>query len=360
VTPSYNHIHNSFKLNGTHFNRKYLEEVAYSFIKEGQPYESVIGNFLIDWLDDKDFVSVNTSGSTGKPKSVELKKQAMVNSAIATGDFFNLKPTDSALHCLPSEYIAGKMMLVRAMILGLELDFVKPSARPFINQEKQYQFCAMVPLQLSNSLDAIQNIETLIIGGSKVSQSLQEELKMSSSKFYETYGMTETVTHVAVRQLKSLYGKADVYFNAMPKVNFSQDERQCLVINAPKIINEALVTNDIINLISTHSFEWLGRYDNVINSGGVKLFPEQIEQKLQPIFKDRFIVVRIKDKILGEKLVLIVENPSDTIDTITAKIHKLKTLHKFEIPKAIYCLDAFVETDSGKIQRSKSLKKVLG
>ncbi|WP_339626283.1 AMP-binding protein [uncultured Winogradskyella sp.] len=356
---SFSKIHDSFKLNGNHFNPKDLKELAIDFIKDGEPYEVQIGSFLIDWLDQNEYVNVSTSGSTGTPKTIKLAKEALVNSAIATGLFFNLKPTNKALHCLPSGYIAGKMMLVRAMVLGLEIDCVNPTSKLQINNNKTYHFSAMVPLQVRNNSNAVHNIKTLIIGGSKVSKSLEAQLIESSCNSYETYGMTETVTHVAVRQLQSKFLKVQPYFKALPSIHFSQDHRQCLVINAPKITNTVVVTNDIVRLISDTSFELLGRFDNVINSGGVKLFPEQIEAKLHVILKQRFMVASIKDETLGEKLVLIIENPSEAIATISNKIKTLKTLDKFEIPKVIYALDSFVETNSGKLQRGKTLQKVL-
>ncbi|WP_411894948.1 AMP-binding protein [Winogradskyella sp. A2] len=360
MTPKYNKIHNRFKLNGLHFNYEDLKEVAYSLIKEGETYEKVTGNFLIDWLNKDDFLYVNTSGSTGKPKVIKLKKQAMVNSAIATGDYFGLEPGDSALDCLPSHYIAGKMMLVRAMILGLEIDCVEPSAHPIFDYEKQYDFCAMIPLQLKHTINYTQNIKTIIVGGSMITKPLLEQIKHSSSKFYETYGMTETVTHVAVRKLESESGKGEKLFNALPDVTFDKDERNCLIINASKLVEESLVTNDIVELTSETSFKLLGRYDNVINSGGVKLFPEQIEKKLQPVIDERFILAGEDDGTLGEKLILIIENPRDSKDSIENRIKHLKGLTKYELPKEIYLIDRFVETVNGKIQRNKTIKKVLG
>jgi O-succinylbenzoic acid--CoA ligase len=358
MTPKYNKVHNRFKFNGLHFNFEDLKEVAYSLIKEGKAYEKVTGNFLIDWLNDKNYLIVKTSGSTEQPKSIKLKKQAMVNSSIATGDFFNLQPGDTALHCLPSHYIAGKMMFVRALILGLELDFVAPTSQPIFDYKKHYDFCAMVPLQLQHTIDYVENIKTIIVGGSKVTMPLQERIKNSKSHFFETYGMTETVTHVAVKALQSKANKAETSFKALPNVTFGKDDRDCLIINAPKLVNEALFTNDIVDLKSETSFKLLGRYDNVINSGGVKLFPEQIEAKLQSIIKERYIIAGEKDDTLGEKLILIIENPSNTTDSILSKIQKLKTLDKFEIPKHVYNVDTFVETNTGKIQRIKTLDKI--
>ncbi|MEM1001559.1 MAG: AMP-binding protein, partial [Bacteroidota bacterium] len=281
MTPKFDKVHNRFKLNGLHFTHEELKEVCYSLIKEGEPFEKVTGDFLIDWLNNKDHLYVRTSGSTGEPKHVKLMKQAMVNSAIATGDYFGLEPGDKALDCLPSHFIAGKMMLVRAMILGLEIDIVEPTAQPIFDYDKQYQFCAMIPLQVKNTLGYSHNIETMIVGGSKVTKSLLEKIATRPNRFFETYGMTETITHVGVKRLKSLDFTGQRYFHALPNVSFSQDERSCLVIHAPNLIDEDLVTNDIVELKSDQAFKWKGRFDNVINSAGVKLFPEQIEDKLQ-------------------------------------------------------------------------------
>ncbi|WP_198658911.1 AMP-binding protein [Winogradskyella tangerina] len=360
MTPKYDKVHNRFKLNGLHYNHEELKEVAYSLIKEGEAFEKVTGNFLIDWLNDNDYLYVNTSGSTGTPKRIKLKKQAMVNSAIATGDYFGLEPGDTALDCLPSHYIAGKMMLVRAMILGLEIDHVEPSAHPLFDYEKKYDFCAMIPLQLKHTINYTQNIKTIIVGGSKVTQPLLERIKSSHSTFYETYGMTETVTHVAVKRLASKVSKGEALFNALPNVTFSQDDKQCLIVHAPKLVEESLVTSDIVDLKSETSFELLGRADNVINSGGIKLFPEQIEDKLQPVIDERFIVAGEEDDTLGERLVLIVENPRDSAESISNRIRFIKGLTKYEVPKHIYIVDKFVETVNGKIQRNETIKSVLG
>ncbi|MBO6881284.1 AMP-binding protein [Winogradskyella sp.] len=359
MTPTFNKVHNRFKFNGIHFNHEGLNEVAYSVIKEGDPYEKEIGNFLTDWLNKDDYLVVKTSGSTGIPKKIKLQKQAMVNSAIATGDFFGLLPGDKALHCLPSHYIAGKMMLVRAMVLGLEIDFVEPSSKPIFNYEKHYDFCAMVPLQLKHTIDYVNNIKTIIVGGSMVTKPLLKKVKEAPSKFFETYGMTETVTHVAVRQLQSKAGDGEPHFNALPNVEFTTDDRSCLIVHAPNLVKEPLVTNDIVDLQSKTSFKLLGRYDNVINSGGVKLFPEQIEEKLQPVINERYIIAGEDDTDLGERLVLIVENSKESTDHILKNIKELKTLDKYEIPKKIYVIDKFSETTTGKIQRKKTIKAVL-
>lgn len=359
MTPEYNKVHNRFKFNGLHFSYDELKEVCYSLIKEGEPYEKVTGDFLIDWLNNKDHLFVKTSGSTGEPKSIKLMKQAMVNSAIATGDFFGLTPGDKALDCLPSHFIAGKMMLVRAMILGLEIDCVEPSAHPIFDYEKEYDFCAMIPLQLKNTINYTQNIKTIIVGGSMVPKPLKKKIKERPSLFFETYGMTETVTHVAVKRLESLNQNGELVFRALPNVNFSQDDRNCLVIEAPNLVEDSLVTNDIVTLENDKTFKWLGRYDNVINSAGVKLYPELIEDKLQTIIPNRYIITAVEDIVLGEKLILIIEG--DDIDElgILDSIKASQAFDKFEIPKEVFSISKFSETINGKIRRKETLKKVL-
>lgn len=360
MTPSFDKIHNRFKYNGHHFSHEEFKEVAYSLVKEGAPFEKITGDFLIDWLDAKDHIFVNTSGSTGQPKRIKILKQSMVNSAIATGDFFKLKPGDKALNCLSSDYIAGKMMLVRAMILGLEIDCEPPLSKPFFNSNTSYDFCAMVPIQVAGSLKKLANVKIVIVGGSKIAPFLLDWMKESPAKFYETYGMTETVTHVALKPIESLAQKGEDYFRALPKVKFSQDKRGCLIIDAPNLAEDALITNDVVDLKSDTEFQWLGRFDNVINSGGVKLFPEQIEQKLLPIIKKRIIVCSQADETFGEKVVLIIETSDEISEELKHNILNTKTLHKYERPKQIYTTGQFIETSNGKLQRQKTIKSVLG
>ena len=359
--PNYNKVHIKFKLNGIHYSYEDLMEVAYSFVKEGLPYEQVIGDFLLNWLDNNDYIEVSTSGSTGKPKCIKIKKQAMVNSAIATGDFFKLKPGDTALHCLPTKFIAGKMMLIRAIILGLELDIVEPRSKPNFNKNRNrdYDFSAMIPIQLQNSLDSCSNIKTIIVGGASVSKSLRENIKDLNSNVFETYGMTETITHIAVKKLNNILNVSSSaveksHFQTLPNISISQDDRSCLIIDAPKVANGKIVTNDVVKLHSETEFEWLGRYDNVINSGGLKLYPEQIEAKLQNKISKRFFISSIADETFGEIVVLVLE--SDSKDLNDSVFSELTT---YEKPKHIYSISQFIETDSGKVQRNKTLEFAL-
>lgn len=349
MIPTFDKIHNRFKLNGNSFNAEELKEVGYSFIKEGLPFEREMGDFLLDWLNDKPFIVVNTSGSTGKPKSVKVQKQAMVNSAIVTGDTFGLKPGDTALHCLPTKFIAGKMMLVRAMILGLELDVIEPKRELYIIPNKHYHFCAMIPLQLQNSLEITKQIDTIIVGGAAVSQTLKEQIQSLTSKVYATYGMTETVSHIAIKPLNGKQAET-AHFKVLKDVKISQNDDDCLVIQAPHLYDGAIITNDVVKLYSDTEFEILGRLDNVINSGGIKLHPEQIEQKLQPYMSQRFFVTSIPDDSLGEQLILVVEGD---VDNLSKEV--FKNLDKYERPKQIFGVPQFVETENKKVQRVQTL-----
>ena len=233
-------------MNGTSFTKEVLKDAAYGFIKEGEPHERAIGDFLCDWLDGSPTLEVQTSGSTGTPKRIVLQKRQMMNSALATGEFFDLRPGNSALLCLSTDYIAGKMMLVRAMVLGLHLDTTEPVSNPLNGNDKEYDFGAMVPMQLQNSIQQIGQIKTLLVGGAPLSLSVKQELKNAASHVFETYGMTETVTHVAVKEIWTKLNpvKVSETFKALPKVMFATDTRNCLLINAPKVSNEQIITND--------------------------------------------------------------------------------------------------------------------
>ncbi len=355
MQPTYKRVHPKFKLNGVAVSFDNLDKVSYSLIKEGHPYERDFGDFLLNWIDKEPTIQVKTSGSTGMPKMIVLEKQHMVNSALATGRFFKLEAGNSALSCLSGAYIAGKMMLVRAMILGLELDWVEPTATPLLGSDKTYDFCAMVPLQLENSLGHINRIKTLIVGGVPLSRNLKGKTQNVNTEIYETYGMTESISHIALRKVN--HGSID-YFKTLTNINVEEDERNCLVIKAPDLNTSPIITNDIVNLISDTAFEWLGRYDNVINSGGVKLIPEQIELKLASILKSRYFVAGIPDEKLGQKLILLIEENNKN-NKLLEKVKSLETLEKYEIPKEILFVKNFVETENGKISRMSTLQQIL-
>ncbi|MCL5130248.1 AMP-binding protein [Algibacter sp. L4_22] len=354
MIPDYTKVHVRFKLNDHHYSHEDLMEVAYSFVKEGDAYERELGEFLLDWLDRHDFIKVRTSGSTGRPKEIMIKKEAMIKSAIATGNFFNLTPGKKVLHCLPSNFIAGKMMIVRAIVLGLELDIVEPAAFPRIDYEKDYEFCAFTPMQLKNFAKYFDKIKTVIVGGGRVSESIKALIQDKKPMVYETYGMTETVSHIAVKKINNFTDSdSKTCFKTLPGITVSTDDRSCLVIDAPELLDEKIITNDIVKTHSDSSFEWLGRFDNVINSGGIKLYPEVIEHKLQCKIEQQFFITSIPDETLGEKAILIIEGKNKKLDDSI-----FDGLDKYEKPKAIYTVNKFINTASGKIHRKNTLDQI--
>lgn len=341
----YSDIHPSFRLNGIAYAHQSLGKHA-AELSEKENFEKAIGAFLLEWLSTAATVVVDTSGSTGTPKAITLEKKHMLNSAIATGEFFNLKEGNTALLCLPAHYIAGKMMLVRAMVLGLQLDYVEPSATPLNEKEQAYDFCAMIPLQVHASLSKLNQLKKLIIGGAAVSLALKNELKKIATLIFETYGMTETITHIALKQLHS----ENQFFRTLPNVRLSVDARNCLEIHAPKVTSQKITTNDVVRLISESEFEWLGRYDTIINSGGIKINPEQIEAKLSTYIKAEFFVTSVPDLFLENKLILVVE-ATEPLPNLETKLKHTTVLSKYEIPKEIYFLPKFMRTETGKINR---------
>lgn len=340
-------INPRFKLNNQSFDLKGLLEFSESLLHEREPNLIDLGRFIIDWCSTSDFISLATSGSTGTPKFIKASKSQMVNSSLLTANFFSLNEGDTALCCLPLRYIAGKMMLVRAFVLGLQIEVVSPSKRPLeLASGTYFDFCAMVPMQLQNSIQSLDKIKTLIVGGAAVPTSLYKQIN-SSCKIYETFGMTETLSHVAIRR----FSINSLYFQALKGVNFSVDSRNCLIIDAPKLHPKKLTTNDVVQLKGEKKFKWLGRIDRVVNSGGVKLHPEIIESKIAVQISNRFFVSSIPDSILGQALIVVIES---------AKVYSkpFKGLEKYEIPKQIYTVKKFEQTHTGKIDRRATLVKL--
>ena len=344
---TYEFVHNRFRLNGNHYTKKDLVDIAVELVKEGSAYQKQLGLFFLDWFDQSPEITLKTSGTTSKPKEILVQKQAMVNSALATGEFFELLPGDHSLCCLPVNFIAGKMMMVRALVLGLELEFVEPSARPLEQSTKNYHFVALTPMQVEESIDQLNRINKIIIGGSQVNPNLQKKLKGIPSEIYETYASTETLTHIAARNI------LEPNFKLLPGVSIHTDNRGCLVIKAPRISDQEIVTNDLVDLKSDTEFTWIGRLDNVVNSGGIKLFPEVIESKLQQKIPHRFFVGGIPNQKLGEKLVLVIEAAPYELDK-----NLFDALDKYEMPKQVFFRDEFLETESGKIKRLEILKSL--
>ncbi|WP_185208514.1 AMP-binding protein [Chryseobacterium sp. C3] len=323
-------------------------------------FEIRVKNFLEEWFSDSDTVKVQTSGSTGTPKVFDIEKSRMMNSAEMTCNFLGLKEGDTALICLPVEYISGKMMVVRSMMRKLKLIVTDPSVKPVETLDQKIDFCAMTPLQVENSLDKLYLIKNLIIGGAAVSEDLknkmQEALKTSDSETYifETYGMSETLSHIG---LKQILPEPEEYFTVFENVEISLDERNCLRIYAPKLNPDILQTNDLVEIKNGKQFKFLGRIDNVINSGGAKIFPEQLEALVKKEIPNEVVFLGIDDVSLSQKLIAVIEGEKS--DDLIKKIKEIQFEKSFHKPKEIIFVEKIPRTPNGKISRKELLKLIL-
>ena len=303
-------------------------------------------DFLSRWRSDSDFIEAHTSGSTGAPKRILLSRSDMLKSATNTVRFFGLGPDSLLLLPLSVSYIAGKMMVVRAVISGAELLAVKPSNNPFdgLSLDRKISLMAIVPSQIEAVIPYADLIEKLIIGGAPMTPQQEQTVIDAGIEAYATYGMTETCSHVALRRL------GESFFHALDGVTFSCASRGCLVINAHEFTFKSLVTNDIVDLCDDRTFRWLGRYDNVINSGGIKLFPEKVEAAIAHLLSGRrFYVTSRKSAKWGEEAVLVVEGEK-LIGLAEKLAAELDSVHR---PKDIIYREKFDMTTSGKIKRDK-------
>lgn len=329
--------------------------------------------FCTAWLNQKQDFIIHTSGSTGTPKPIKLTRTQMQASAHMTGKALQLSAGQQALICLNTQYIAGLMMLVRGFELALQMTIIPPSANPLGFWENQHHplpdtdFTALVPLQIQALLSTPQGknwlnaTKTIIVGGAAVNYALAQQIKTLKPAVYLTYGMTETVTHIALRRLSA--PPSDVY-QVLPQVEVRQDKRQCLEIKAPVTMDQWIATNDLVQLVGTGQFQWLGRVDRVINSGGVKVQAEVVEKALDKVLAQqgihcRFFVAGLPDQSLGEKVVAILENEA-LLPHIQAQILEAakKLLKKYEVPKQLHFMPVFAETPSAKTDRLQTLKRL--
>lgn len=314
---------------------------------QNEIWQKEVIDFIKEWFLEKEFIISKTSGSTGIPKEIKISKSAMKMSARMTGSFFGLEEGNSALLCMPVNFIAGKMMIVRAIELKLKLYCAEPKSKIDLSGFPVIDFAPMTPMQVENSFNFLDEIKILLIGGAPLSDDLRNKLLKILTESFESYGMTETITHIALKKI------SEENFKTLNKVKVRKDERDCLVIKTP-YFEEEIITNDIVEIKNESEFKWLGRFDNVINSGGIKLFPEQIEAKLKPFIRDEFIISSLPDTVLGHKLIIVIENlPTTNYQLPTT------SLNKFEIPKEIYFLEKFPRTESGKIKRNEIIKLIL-
>ena len=339
-------------------------------------------DFLSEWNNDSDRVLVHTSGSTGKPKPMRVEKKRMLNSARITCDFLGLKPGDSALLCMSLDYIAGKMVVVRSIERHLHLISVSPSGHPLKNIDLkdvngkgvngEITFAAMVPMQVYNTLqvpeerERLTHIRHLIIGGGAIDASLEQELQSlpGDIAIWSTYGMTETLSHIALRRING--DEASEWYQPFDSVHVSQTEEGCLVIDAPQVCAETLVTNDVVeiepyiyNKVEKLRFRIKGRKDNVICSGGIKIQIEEVETLLKPHLEKPFMLAKKKDGKFGEIAVLLSED--EDIKKVEATVRRLLSdesekssdhkKYKYWIPKEFRYVEHLPLTETGKPKR---------
>ena len=310
--------------------------------------------FLQDWFSPEPFVWGHTSGSTGIPQAIRLYKRDMQASAELTNRFFDISASSKLLLCLSPRYIAGKMMVVRALSAGAMLYEQPVSSLPLEGWSVPVDLAAMVPMQVASTLskadgaDRLSLISRLLIGGAPVDAALETRLAALPCESYATYGMTETVSHVALRRL----GCTDAVYAALGDVTFSVDDRTCLVVHTPHLSGKRFVTNDMVRLIDDRHFIWSGRYDNVIISGGLKFSAEELERKIAPLLFRRYYVTAAPDEFLGQHIVLVIEGePYDEVALQQLRAQLSGVLQRFEMPREIRFLSRFLETYSGKIRR---------
>ena len=336
--------------------------------RPSNPYFQKAYDFMELWINGQEEFNLQTSGSTGAPKTIKVTRQQLISSAAMTGKALNLDKGTHALVCLNVAYVAGIMMLVRGMELNWELTIVEPSSNPLLELEQDFDFVAMVPLQLSFCLEnektkgMVKHLGKILLGGAPVSISLLKEIANLSVPVYQSYGMTETVSHVALRKLN--FPIEERNYTILPGVILGQDERGCLYVSGPMTNEEKIQTNDLVNIISANTFTWLGRIDNVINSGGVKIILDRVDELIANVFYDQkytaaFFTWYEKDEKLGQKLILIMEKTDQPLQEETILKEIRKKVSAYETPKHVYFADQFIKTETDKIDKRRTVEMLF-
>ena len=352
-------------INGRHVS---IEKIQQGVGEARSSFEQSTFDFLSQWLSGQDTFELTTSGSTGTPKTISLSRSQMTTSAIRTAEKIRLEKGSRALICIDPKYIGGKMMLVRCLTLGLPMMVVDATANPLIKTpvDKCVQFTAFVPYQVQAILESkhphlLNNLDKVLIGGAALNAMCREQLDRYQCECYETYGMTETVSHIALRLINTRFKQQ--YFEVLPGIEVSLDSRGCLVIKGDYLINP-VITNDLVEIVAPGKFTWLGRWDNVINTGGVKVMPEKVEQSLEDIFEKnnfnhRFFIAALPDESLGSKIVLILEGVQFSSEILDQSLSSLRSVvTPYEFPKEVYSIPEFVTTPTEKIDRLQTLAGV--
>lgn len=343
-----------FTINGQSFNQTDVLALAREQLIVAPEWESSHWKCILEWFSDDDQMWAKTSGTTGEPKPIALSKKAMMASAKATASYLYLPKNASVLLALPSAYIGGKMMIVRALVNGWQLHWIAPSARLNAPAGVAIDLVALTPHQVESTLinnpSFFDNIRTCLVGGAAVSETLREKLETLHTLFYATYGMTETTSHIALQLLNG--PKAEHHFQTLPDVEVTLDNRGCLVVHAPLLAPHALVTNDAAELLSNQTFRIRGRIDHVINSGGLKIHPVEVEKKLAQHLKVAFYIGSEASEKWGRQVVLHLESEPLQIADEKQLLNECRLLVlPQEMPKRVHYHTTLPRTETGKLIR---------
>jgi O-succinylbenzoic acid--CoA ligase len=325
------------------------------FLTSDSEYINQIKLFINEWFNENDYIISKTSGSTGFPKEIKLKKTSLRYSARMTGNYFKFKETDNLLLSLPIFGIGGKMIIIRAIEFNTNLIVTAPQKNPLrLVQHLKIKIASFVPYQINKIIEEdkslFDNIENILIGGAPINQTIKNKLRSIKSDCFETFGMTETYSHIALKNIKK-----ENYFTVFDSIKIDSFNN-CLCIIAPSLCIDGLLTNDIIELKNEKQFRWIGRSDNVINSGGVKLHPEEIEKKLESVIDCPFFISKEVNSEFGEIVILIIESNKPIELDIIKKLKQI--LSSFEMPKKNYFIENFIYTNTQKINRLETMKKL--
>jgi O-succinylbenzoic acid--CoA ligase len=329
--------------------------------------EAAAVEFCMHWKNGKPEFEFETSGTTGSRRRIRFSREQLQSSAELTRDALSLRQNTKALLCLDPRFIAGAMMLVRGLVVGMDIVVQSPSSNPFLTLDERIDFVALVPYQLTRALNessaTLSKVKTVIIGGAPLSEELKIRVKQLPGRYYATYGMTETISHIALQRLNG--EDAQSSFELLPGVTASVDQRGCLVIHSAHLGQEPIVTNDVVSMISPTQFKWLGRVDEVINTGGIKVHPPVVEEAAGKVLHSfqinrRYFITGLPDAALGTQVVMAIEGPP------LGKIQEhefLKALSsilkKYELPRQLLYLEHFVETPTQKVDRIKTLGAII-
>ncbi|SNR63012.1 AMP-binding protein [Hymenobacter mucosus] len=359
----------SLLLNGREFFYADIQQYPANSPTDLNGYEARVLDFCRQWLNGAQEFGLRTSGSTGQPQSITMSRRQLEASARRTGDYFDLGPGDRMLVCLNCEFVGGLMMLVRAFERRMHLTIVEPQADPLalVPPKAEFDFTSFVPLQLRAVLAAghtsrLNRMKGILVGGAAVEKSLEREVQQLRVPVYVTYGMTETASHIALRRLN---GSAPTpYYHVLPGIHVAQDQRGCLTVRADVTQDQLITTNDRIQLVDAHTFEWLGRADFVINSGGVKVQAEKVELVLEVALTElnlgrRAFVAGRPDKRLGEQVTAYLEGKALST-TQQQQLQELlnQRLDKYEVPREYVAVPAFSTTASGKLDRLSTIRSL--